>query len=63
LTILSIKGINKINPGPFAPINRPSLNITPLSYSLRMRIAEAIIIIKIIAIVARNGILPSVFLD
>ena len=37
--ILSIKGIRIMRPGPFTPISLPSLNITPLSYSLRILMA------------------------
>src|SRR5215510_14407632 len=41
-TILSITGIRRINPGPFTPpppIKRPRRNMTPRSYSLKMRMA------------------------
>jgi hypothetical protein len=42
LTILSRIGTRKEEPGPFAgPCTRPSLKITPRSYSLTMRTALA----------------------
>jgi hypothetical protein len=34
-------GMRRIRPGPLAPISLPNLNITPLSYSLNIRIALA----------------------
>src|SRR5580658_4300852 len=37
-----IAGKTSRTPGPLTPVNRPSVNITPRSYSLRMRIELAI---------------------
>src|SRR4030066_2192420 len=41
LTILSTKGIIKMIPGPLVAFNLPNLNITPLSYSLRILTADS----------------------
>ena len=38
---LSIPGISKINPGPFAPASRPKRKITALSYSRTILIEDA----------------------
>jgi hypothetical protein len=39
-TICCTTGIRMMNPGPFTPVKRPSVNTTPRSYSRRMRTAE-----------------------
>src|SRR4030043_618430 len=49
LTILSTKGIIMIKPGPLVPLNLPNLNITPLSYSLKILKADSNIIKRISA--------------
>jgi hypothetical protein len=41
LNSLSIPGMMKINPGPFAPMSLPRRKMTPRSYSLRILMAEA----------------------
>jgi len=52
-------GIRKMIPGPLAPINRPKRNITPLSYSRRIRIALAKNSRNNTRKVAKKGILGS----
>ena len=58
----STPGINRISPGPFAPTRLPKRNITPRSYSRRMRTACGAMKTRARMPTTRNGVLAPMSL-